>query len=235
MDGPWLPDEGVQALQRYLIPNEEQLVFVLRRHWITLAEPFATVAVSAFVMVFLASSLNQGFAEAAAIVILLWLILVGRALYRLLEWRASWFGSTQRRLMLTYGLFTRKVAMMPLEKVTDMSYARSPMGQLLGYGEFVLESAGQEQALRSVTFVPDPDQIYRRLISTMFGPRGGQSDASAETEPSSRLSAQSAKWTPVRSGTASWRQRVSDLLANAEPTVELHANEPESAETPARD
>ncbi len=52
--------------------------------------------------------------------------------------------------MLNYGVFTRRVAMMPLMKVTDMSYNRSVLGRLVGYGEFVLESAGQEQALRTV-------------------------------------------------------------------------------------
>ena len=30
---------------------------------------------------------------------------------------------------------TRRVAMMPLIKVTDMSYSRPPAGRVLGYGE----------------------------------------------------------------------------------------------------
>ena len=34
--------------------------------------------------------------------------------------------------------------MMPLAKVTDMSFQRSPIGRILGYGEFILESAGQD-------------------------------------------------------------------------------------------
>ena len=54
--------------------------------------------------------------------------------------------------------------MMPLIKVTDMSYNRSVPGRILGYGRFVMESAGQDQALREVNWVPDPDQHLPRHL-----------------------------------------------------------------------
>jgi membrane protein YdbS with pleckstrin-like domain len=168
MNGRWLPEAGVKSLDKYLVPNEERVVFVVRRHWTILTEPILTTLGSGIVMVFLAWMLGERFADLANIIFLAWLVVLGRLVFHIIEWRDSWFGSTQRRLMLIHGLVTRKVAMMPLEKVTDMSYGRSPMGQLLGYGEFVLESAGQEQALRSVTHVPHPDQLDRLLLSTMF-------------------------------------------------------------------
>jgi hypothetical protein len=90
-------------------------------------------------------------------------------LWKVLEWRHDWFVATDKRLLLTYGLVTRKVAMMPLTKVTDMSYNRSPVGRVLGYGRFVMESAGQDQALRSVNWVPDPDHTYRAICAEIFG------------------------------------------------------------------
>jgi hypothetical protein len=71
--------------------------------------------------------------------------------------------------MLNYGVFTRRVAMMPLMKVTDMSYNRSVLGRLVGYGEFVLESAGQEQALRTVSYLPRPDALYEEICMEIFG------------------------------------------------------------------
>jgi hypothetical protein len=72
--------------------------------------------------------------------------------------------------MLTMGVLTRKIAMIPLGKVTDMSYVRPPVGQLLGYGSFVLESAGQDQAFREVEYVPHPDLLYRRISEELFTP-----------------------------------------------------------------
>ncbi len=72
--------------------------------------------------------------------------------------------------MLTLGILTRKVAMIPLGKVTDMRYDRPPMGQILGYASFVLESAGQDQAFRVVEYVPTPDLLYRRISEELFTP-----------------------------------------------------------------
>ena len=59
--------------------------------------------------------------------------------------------------------------MMPLTKVTDMSYERSVPGRIFGYGRFVMESAGQDQALHKVNWVPDPDHHYRAICAEIFG------------------------------------------------------------------
>jgi len=53
--------------------------------------------------------------------------------------------------------------------VTDMSYHRTVPGRIFGYGEFILESAGQEQALRKVEWVPHPDATYRIICAEIFG------------------------------------------------------------------
>ena len=98
-----------------------------------------------------------------------WFALVGRAIWKVLERRHDWFVATDKRLILTYGLITQKVAMMPLTKVTDMSYNRSPLGRALGYGTFVMESAGQDQALHTVGWVADPDHTYRVICAEIFG------------------------------------------------------------------
>ncbi len=58
--------------------------------------------------------------------------------------------------------------MMPLTRVTDMSFRRSALGRLLGYGEFIVESAGQEQALRTINFLPYPEQLYLEVCGLVF-------------------------------------------------------------------
>jgi len=65
---------------------------------------------------------------------------------------------------------------MPLSKVTDMSFQRSAMGRVFGYGEFIVESADRDQALRSVNFVPYPEQLYLEVCGLLFP------DAAAETQ-----------------------------------------------------
>jgi uncharacterized membrane protein YdbT with pleckstrin-like domain len=68
------------------------------------------------------------------------------------------------------GVITRNVAMMPLGRVTDMKFAQSPIGRMLDYGTFVLESAGQDQALREVKHLPHPKELYLRICEEMYEP-----------------------------------------------------------------
>ena len=60
--------------------------------------------------------------------------------------------------------------MMPLLKDTDMTYDRSLLGRVVGYGKFMLESAGQDQALSTIDHVPDADTHYRAICTQLFGP-----------------------------------------------------------------
>ena len=83
-------------------------------------------------------------------------------LLALVDWAVDYFVVTSHRFILTSGLFNRKVAMMPLVKVTDMTFQRSFLGRILGYGTFILESAGQDQALSTVDYIPYPEQLYLR-------------------------------------------------------------------------
>ncbi len=54
---------------------------------------------------------------------------------------------TDKRFMINSGIIATKNSMMPITKVTDMSYLRPFVGQVLGYGTLRVESAGQKQDL----------------------------------------------------------------------------------------
>ena len=90
------------------------------------------------------------------------------SLQRVAAWQATYFAVTEVRMVLVSGFMVRKVAMMPLARVTDMSFRRSALGRLLGYGEFIVESAGEEQALRSIDFLPYPEQLYLEVCGLVF-------------------------------------------------------------------
>lgn len=157
-----------RILDRYLLDDEIPIV-ATRRHWARLVEPVGSTFVALFVVAGLSARLQQEFGSVSLVIWALWFALLTRAVWHLMEWRNDWFVATDRRMLMVYGLVTHKVAMMPLGKVTDMNYGRSLMGRMLGYGQFVLESAGQEQAMREIRWVPDPDEKYRRICATIFG------------------------------------------------------------------
>ena len=48
-----------------------------------------------------------------------------------------------RRMLLTSGVFVRTVTLLPLRRITDLTWQETFFGQILGYGTFRFESAGQ--------------------------------------------------------------------------------------------
>ena len=157
-----------RVLRRYLLDGE-RVVTAVHQHWAKVAEPVATALASLVLVLWLDAVIPASTGHLADVIWWLWLLVVVRGVWKLLEWRHDWFVATDKRLILTYGLLTQKVAMMPLSKVTDMSYNRSPLGRVVGFGTFVMESAGQEQALHHVNWVPDPDHTYRAICAEIFG------------------------------------------------------------------
>lgn len=156
-----------RVLERYLLDDETPVV-ATRQHWLRLLEPFASALAALVAVGALVPALDARTSALGTVLWLLWFAVFGRALWHFLQWRQEWFVATDRRLLLVYGVFTQKVAMMPLNKVTDMNYGRSILGRLAGYGRFVLESAGQDQAMREIDWLPDPDEKYRRICAILF-------------------------------------------------------------------
>lgn len=168
-----LTESGVRIssriLSRYLLPDERVQV-ATRQHWARFIPPTVAVIVGFFLIAWITSATVGSVGTAALYLWFVWFALIGRLIWVVLEWRQEWFCATNKRLLLTYGLFTHNVAMMPLRKVTDLNYGRSVTGRALGYGEFTLESAGQDQALRKIRWVPDPDHTYQSICDIVFGP-----------------------------------------------------------------
>lgn len=164
-----------RILERYVLRGES-VVVATRHHWGKLSEPVATVLLGFLVVAWLSSVIERATDSPALWLWWGWLALVARLGWRLMEWRNEWFVATDKRLLMTYGLFTHRVAMMPLRKVTDMNYGRSVIGRVLGYGTFTLESAGQDQAMHRISWVPQPDDTYREICEIIFGPDGHDSE-----------------------------------------------------------
>jgi membrane protein YdbS with pleckstrin-like domain len=160
---------GPAAVDRYLLPRErEQPVITVRRHQAVLIIPIAE-AVGGLVAAFLLTgTLLRDNTPLRWVVWIAWTLLALHLIWEVVNWAVDYFVVTSQRIILTTGLLTRKVAMMPLGKVTDMSFQRSFAGRLLGYGEFIIESAGQEQALRNIYYIPNPERIYLDVCEMLW-------------------------------------------------------------------
>ena len=183
MTGPGvdrLPTRARKDVEKYLLPREEPVV-VTRRHWAVLIEPTAKsllgVLIGGWLLVFDA---NNRFTSSAGL-----LVLIAVAVYfglRFAEWWMRHFIVSRRRVLLTSGVIARTVTLLPLRRITDLTWAETLLGQLLGYGTFRFESAGQDQALRHLTYMPDAQGLYRQVSELLFSTDYGAAAAGGDDE-----------------------------------------------------
>lgn len=156
------------SVSRYLLPHETSVIMV-RHHPAVLLRPVAEIFGGLIVAGLLSKLLgDSGNGQAMLIVWWAWLLLLVRFVWKVAEWSVDYFVVTNQRMISTNGLITRQVNMLPLDKVTDMRFERSLLGRLLGYGSFITESAGQDQALRQVDYLPYPETLYLEVCQLIF-------------------------------------------------------------------
>jgi uncharacterized membrane protein YdbT with pleckstrin-like domain len=180
MLAPRDPDE-------YLLSTERRVIR-LRRHWAFVLRQL-TETVLALVAAFALSFLLRDTPDMWLIQNVLWyvaLFVLLRFTYYLVEWWVERIVVTDKRFMITSGIFTTKIAMMPVSKVTDLTYQRTLFGRMLGYGTLVVESAGQIQALNQIKFVPRPEEVFDAISELVFGEKNPQRFSMLKAPPRRR-------------------------------------------------
>jgi uncharacterized membrane protein YdbT with pleckstrin-like domain len=175
-----LPTRVRKDVERYLLP-EERAVVATRRHWAVLLEP--TVK---FLPLFLLGGWllllepNNRVTSSAGLIV--WV--VGFTYYGLnvAEWWMRHFIVSTRRVLLVSGVIVRTVTLLPLRRITDLTWKETFLGQILGYGTFRFESAGHEHALSEITFLPGAEVLYRRVSALLFSSDWGGAAASGDDE-----------------------------------------------------
>jgi uncharacterized membrane protein YdbT with pleckstrin-like domain len=155
-------------LQKYLLPQEmdDDTVLIRRHPAVFLQQVFETLGA------LILAGVLTGLVHNSTFLTVVWvgfLAVASRLAFKVFEWSDEFFAVTKVRAMLVHGIIVRRVDMMPLTKVTDLTVDRSIVGRMLGYGTIVLESAGQDQALSRVEYVPEPETIYLDISAVAFG------------------------------------------------------------------
>ena len=169
---------------RYLA-GDENVILEARRHIAVLARPAFTAVGAIVLAVVVGTVLSPGdggdLLDTVAGLFALWFLL--RFMWRGCEWWADRIFVTEKRIFEVSGILTRKVASMPLGNLTDMTYQRSLWGRLIGYGELIVETAGQTQALSRITYLSRPDEFYRAVTGLVTASLLPAADAPGITHP----------------------------------------------------
>ncbi len=138
----------------------EEVALTVRPHPVVMIKaclpPLAAIAL-------VASTFNS-------VTLFMFFVIMLRFAWDIAHWWMHRYVLTTKRILNTSGILSKKVASMPLAKITDLTFTRSLGGRILGYGKMHLESAGEE-GLETIDFLPDPLIFYRGVMSLSLGPQ----------------------------------------------------------------
>jgi hypothetical protein len=159
--------DAVGAVDRYLLPHERRYVSV-RQHPALLIVP----SLLALAGLLTASILTIAvLPDNTALILAVWaacLILILRAIWMGANWAVGFLVITGDRILLVTGFPSRRVAIIPIAVINDVSFTRSIGGRLLGYGTFLIESRAPDQILQKLDYIANPEQLYLELAGMIF-------------------------------------------------------------------
>lgn len=153
--------------QKNLNANET-IAVDLHPHWWYFASPVLMLAVSIVLGVMVLANGADGWAGDTAKVILVVALVVG-ALWlgaRYLKWMNTHFVITSHRIIYRSGVIAKSGIEIPLERVNNVNFGQSVFERLVGAGDLLIESGGEDGQSR-FSDIKHPDQVQRMIHSQM--------------------------------------------------------------------
>jgi uncharacterized membrane protein YdbT with pleckstrin-like domain len=157
------------AFPERLLSEDEELIYDLRPHWLTLVVPVlltvaVVLAVGALWVVMPAGDLQQPGRLAVGVLGLV--VLLAAVAGRVLRWATTHLVLTTERLIFRSGVVAKFGREIPLERINDVTFSQSLFERIIGAGDLLVESAG-EQGQSRFSNIRDPEavqlEIYRQM------------------------------------------------------------------------
>ena len=147
----------------------ETIALDMHPHWWYFAEPAFTVVGVVIAAIVVKVRFNSGntldkllglIAIAALAVSAVWL------LGRYLKWISTHFVITSQRLIFRQGIIAKQGIEIPLERVNNVNFSQSVLERLLGAGDLLIESGGEDGQQR-FTDIRRPDDVQNLIHEQM--------------------------------------------------------------------
>ena len=147
-----------------LLNDGEDLVLDLHPHWETFIKSGTALVLALALGIFMLSSGWEGPSLAlAGILVLLALGWVGLTY---VTWVTTNFVITTDRLIYRHGVLSKHGIEIPLERVNTVFFSQTILERMLGSGDLVIESAG-EQGRQSFSNVRKPSAVQNEIYKQM--------------------------------------------------------------------
>lgn len=153
---------------RRLLNDNENMVLDLHPHWWFFGSSAISLVAVMFATAWLRAQLTPGWIEtsitylgiAGIIVTASWLVM------NLVKWRTTYFVVTSHRLIYRQGVVSREGVEIPLERVNNVNFTQSMFERLLGVGDLLIESGGQD-GQQTFTDIAQPERVQNIIHSTI--------------------------------------------------------------------
>jgi uncharacterized membrane protein YdbT with pleckstrin-like domain len=152
--------------QKNLNPNET-IALDMHPHWWYFAGPVATLVASIAFEIYVITLDSGGTRDflgyvSLALIVVSALWLVGRYM----KWMTTHFVITSHRLIFRSGVMAKAGIEIPLERVNNVNFHQSIFERLLGAGDLLIESGGEDGQSRFAD-IRHPDRVQRLINSQM--------------------------------------------------------------------
>lgn len=153
--------------QKNLNANET-IALDLHPHWWYFAGPVAALVVSIIGGIWaLTTDGGSNAGKAMRVIFLAALVLTAIwVVARYLKWMTTHFVITSHRLIFRTGVLAKSGIEIPLERVNNVNFNQSVFERVLGAGDLLIESGGEDGQSR-FSDIKHPDQVQRMIHSQM--------------------------------------------------------------------
>ncbi|MFA5786991.1 MAG: PH domain-containing protein [Actinomycetota bacterium] len=150
---------------RRLLAEHEEMILDLRPHPIALVPPafWGALVVAAAAVAFnkMPAGSRQGPLRIAVLAVA-GVLMLFFVLPQILRWATTHFVLTSDRLILRRGVIAKYGKEIPLERINDVTFRQSIWERVIGAGDLVVESAG-EQGQQPITDVRRPEAVQKEI------------------------------------------------------------------------
>ena len=151
------------------LTSDETIALDLHPHWWYFSEPVASLIVAIVVGIWILAADISNDTLDKVLTVLAIVALVGTAgwtIIRYLKWMTTHFVITSHRLIFRTGVLAKSGIEIPLERVNNVNFNQSVFERVLGAGDLLIESGGEDGQSR-FSDIKHPDQVQRMIHSQM--------------------------------------------------------------------
>jgi len=119
------------------LKKDEKLILVTKEHWFSLILSF----ISSFFLLILISLIFRLLEISGVLVLLIFILLI---IYFIIEREKNLWVVTNLRVIQEFGVFSSNSKESPLDKINNVSYRQSLLGNIFGYGIVQIQTAAEK-------------------------------------------------------------------------------------------